>query len=112
MEKQHFYVTVGTGEIMTEPNQSEWEFEILATKEETDELKILFEEANQVALDGFLKSHIPHIRYQEDMTDDRYDQHLQQVYQWIFDHGNEEARNHIASMNIQELTRYNENKME
>lgn len=100
LQKQSYYVTVGTGEVMNEPTLSEWEFEILALPEEIIQLKTLFEEIDQEAWTGFWRAHVPIVSYHHDATNDRYDDHLQHIYQWIYDHGTDETRQHIASMHI------------
>ncbi|HEX6923157.1 MAG TPA: hypothetical protein VF149_04970 [Bacillales bacterium] len=95
MEKQKYYVSVGSGEILSDPTVSSYQFEIEATPAEVARLNALFERANESANNGFFR-----IRDFEWSKNKDYDQTLSSIYQTIHDLGDNTAREHIESMNI------------
>ncbi|HEU5138522.1 MAG TPA: hypothetical protein VFT51_01015 [Bacillales bacterium] len=95
MEKQKYYVSVGSGEILSDPTATSYQFEIEATPAEVARLNALFERANSAANDGFFR-----FRDYEWSKNQNYDQTLSSIYQTIHDLGDETAREHIESMDI------------
>lgn len=98
--KKTYYISVGAGEIMTTPNASPWQFKIQATDEEITRLRQLFNFNQENSVDDFLRVHVPFIEYHNDSTNDIHDENLIKVYEMIHQLGDEEARNHIESMDI------------
>ena len=70
MDKQKFYVTVGTGEVLPDKTLSEWEFEIEATEEEAGHLSGLFEETDIDSAEDFWHAHIPFVPYSKNLDAD------------------------------------------
>lgn len=100
MEKQPYYVNVETGEVHSDKGASGFQFEIEATTDEVNRLTKLFRECDEAATDTFLRSHVPYVQYHNDSDNDRYDQALKDIYQFIHDHGQPITREHIESMGI------------
>ncbi|HEX7065151.1 MAG TPA: hypothetical protein VF199_08825 [Bacillales bacterium] len=95
MEKQKYYVSVGSGEILNAPVASSYQFEIEATPAEAGRLNTLFERANTASNNGFFR-----FRDFEWNKNKDFDQTLSSIYQTIHDLGDETARQHIESMDI------------
>ncbi|MBS4195110.1 hydrolase [Bacillus sp. FJAT-49870] len=85
---------------MTVPNASPWEFMIQATDDEITRLRQLFDFNQENSVDDFLRTHVPFVEYHNDSTNDIHDENLIKVYEMIHQLGDEEARNHIESMDI------------
>lgn len=94
MEKQKYYVSVGTGEILPIPGSS-YQFEIEATPAEAARLNALFERANTDSGDGFFQ-----FKDLEMGKHRNYDNTLSTIYQTIYDLGDDTAKGHIESMGI------------
>lgn len=103
-EKNTYYISIGTGEIMRTATDSPWQFKIEATDNEVMELRQIFDSNYDNSIADFLRAHIPYREYHIDPTNDRYDQNLLRIYQMVHQLGDEEARNHVESMGI--LTDY------
>lgn len=100
MEKKKYYVTVGSGEVLENKEDSNYEFEILASEEDIDRLQDLFEEADNASQDSFFRSHVPFREYHFDEPNDNYDYYLVQVYKMLHELGNDQTKKHIEQMNI------------
>lgn len=95
MDKQKYFVSVGSGEIHEDPTASTYQFEIEATPAEAGRLSRLFEEASGASGSSFLK-----MRALEGEKNQPYDEVLSSIYQTIHDLGNDSVKGHIDSMNI------------
>lgn len=100
MDKQTYYIKVGSGEILPEKTMAEYELVIQATPEDVRHLEKLFDQIDQEAWDGFLRSHLPFVHYHHDQVNDRYDQTLSSIYELIYKLGTKETKEHIHSMGM------------
>ncbi|MDR7000470.1 hydrolase [Neobacillus niacini] len=99
-QKKTYYIDVGTGHITQSARSSTWSYKIQATDEEISQLRGLFDQNYATEWDNFIRAHIPYVEYHHDRENDHYDSTIQQVYGMIYKLGDEEARNHIETMNI------------
>lgn len=99
-QKKTYYIDVGHGGISQSPTSSEWSYKIQATDEEITQLRELFEQNYSTEWQNFFRAHVPYVQYHYDRENDAYDQTIKQVYGMIYNLGDEEARNHIETMNI------------
>jgi len=99
-QKKTYYIDVGTGEISRNATSSTWSFKIEADDEEITELRELFNQNYSNEWKNFFRAHVPYVQYHYDRENDDYDSTIQQVYGMIHKLGDEEAKNHIESMNI------------
>ncbi len=99
-QRKPYYIDVGTGEISLSAASSTWSFKIHATDEEITELRELFDSNYSTEWQNFFRAHVPYVQYHYDRENDQYDQTLVKVYELIYRLGDEEAKNHIKSMNI------------
>jgi hypothetical protein len=98
LEKRPYYINVESGEILPVKTASSFQFEISATDDDVRKLAKMFDEMESTANDTFARSHLPYVPYSNDSDNDRYDNKLREVYQFIHDLGQEETRNFIESM--------------
>ncbi|AIM15985.1 hydrolase [Neobacillus sedimentimangrovi] len=98
--KKTYYIDVGTGEISQSATASTWSFKIQATDEEITQLRELFDQNYSTEWKNFFRAHVPYVQYHYDRENDEYDSRIQQIYSMIYRLGDQEAKNHIESMNI------------
>lgn len=99
-EQKTYYIDVGTGEISRSISGSTWSFKIKATDEEITSLRELFNQNYSTEWKNFFRAHVPYVQYHYDRENDEYDSRIQQIYQLIYQLGDQEAKTHIESMNI------------
>lgn len=99
-QKKTYYIDVGTGEISRSATSSTWSYKIEATDEEISDLRELFEQNYENEWGSFWRAHTPYVQYHHDRENDAYDNTLKQMYGMIHKLGDEEAKNHIESMDI------------
>ncbi|MGG0888861.1 hydrolase [Cytobacillus horneckiae] len=98
--KKTYYITINDGEISQSSTSSPWDFKIEATDDEIVELRELFDQNYSTEWENFYRAHVPYLQYHFDRQNDKYDEGLTKIYGAIYKLGDEEARNHIASMGI------------
>lgn len=98
--KKTYYISVGSGAIMSTPSASPWEFKIEADDEEITRLREVFDVIDSNSAGDFFRAHAPFVEYSHDPTNDVHDETLGKVYGMIHDLGDQEAKQHIQSMGI------------
>ena len=100
MEKQTFYVSVQSGNILADKGDSPYEFEIEANEEEIKQLQSLFARRNEADWGTFLRAHVPIVPYSYDSSNDQYDQNLYEIYNKIYELGSQQTKYQIESLGI------------
>lgn len=98
--KRTYYVNISSGEISQSGIDSPWNFQIEATEEEISTLRQYFDHHEAGDFPNFIRAHIPFREYHYDKENDIQDEALQQVYEFIYQRGNEETKQLIESMGI------------
>ncbi|MDQ0224498.1 hypothetical protein J2S02_000827 [Metabacillus niabensis] len=98
--KKTYYVTVATGEISQLSTASPWDFKIEATDDEITRLREKFDNVYSADWKGFFRAHTPYVQYHYDRENDTIDQTNEQIYQMIYELGDEEAREHIRAQGL------------
>ncbi|MUT64491.1 hypothetical protein [Paenibacillus sp. NEAU-GSW1] len=99
--RKTFYVSVQAGQVLQDGDAAAYELVINATDEEADELKQLFNDLS--SMDEAQMFHfVPEsMEINNDARiNDGYDSIIQQIYQFVYDHGTDETRRHIEGMEI------------
>ncbi len=98
-ERRTYYVSVGPGQILENPEAAAFEFAIHATEAEIDKLEELFQESRDADEDEIFKfsgspavSDTPH--------NETYDALFKDIYRMLHELGTQETKRHIESMNI------------
>jgi hypothetical protein len=104
-KKRHFYVSVGSGEILEDHTALNYDFEIIASDEEIDKLQQLFEDTNEAEEKTFKAGHAmnvfdPTVNYSSEAANSLYDNELQAIYRMLYELGTERTKRHIKSMNV------------
>ena len=100
MEKKTYYVDIGSGEISQTKYQNNDSFTINATPEEVTMLRAKLNNMDGSAFNSFWRSHVPIMPYHNDNANDSYDAGMIDVYQMLYDLGDETVKNHIKSIGI------------
>lgn len=95
MEKQPYYIAIASGEIQSQPDVSPWNFRVFANEKEIQSLRELLNGMNREDFGTFWRAHIPAVPYHEDTNNDQYDRYLADLYEKIYELGDEDAREHI-----------------
>lgn len=99
-ERKTYYIAVSTGEITQSRTSSPWNFKIEATDDEIIQLREYFDQNHANDWENFFRAHVPYVQYHHDRENDAYDSITVQVYNMIYNLGDEEAKKHIESMGI------------
>jgi hypothetical protein len=99
-QKKTYYIDVGIGQISQSATSSTWSYKIQANDEEITQLRELFDQNYSTEWKNFFRAHVPYLEYHYDRENDAYDSTIQQVYGMLYKLGDDEAKNHIESMNI------------
>ncbi len=89
MDKKTYYIRVGSGEILEDPEAAEFEYEIKATDAEIDKLSALFEQRADTDDASFFRAGTPYKEYHKDNPNVEYDEYLKEIYQMIHDLGDQ-----------------------
>jgi hypothetical protein len=107
MERRPYYVTLRSGlntaELREEKGDAHFDFEIQATSEQAHELMDLIERGAAHDFAGYAHSHIPFADLTQKKTEldvTRYDDTLNEIYQKIYDLGNDETKSQIEKLGI------------
>ncbi|WP_126425286.1 hypothetical protein [Brevibacillus marinus] len=100
MAKKRYYVSVQAGTVMENQGDAAYEYEIEATPEEVRALMILLEEKYDDDWLAFFRAHIPGVPYHYDGENDRYDQHLRQIYALLYRLGTDETKRQIEAAGL------------
>lgn len=101
MEKKTYYVAVGPGEILEDPEALNYEFVIQADDDEFDKLQELFEDTATAELRTAGPSLIP-FQGNDFIENNIYDEQLKDIYRMLHQLGTAKTRKHIESMHILE----------
>ncbi|SEB04812.1 hypothetical protein SAMN05421743_11429 [Thalassobacillus cyri] len=102
MEKNKYYVNVGSQEISVNHDGNNDIFAIFATEEEVIELRAFFDEVHNADERAFWRAHIPFRHYHDDEPNREFDNGLRTVFSRIYELGDEKTKEHIGSMGILE----------
>lgn len=98
MDKKTYYVSVQAGSVLENEGEAAYEFEIVATEQEVEQLQEKFDELSDADNSLALRAHIPGIPYHQDEASDNYDYWLTDIYRMLYDLGTEETKQTIANM--------------
>ena len=107
MSLNKVYVSVTRRKVYIYPDESPWEFEVIANREIIPVFNKLFEQLGSVEASNFWRAHIPIKAYHFDKENDQYDRRLKKVYALIHEFGDEDSRSFI-----EQLPYFNERRRE
>ncbi len=91
---------IQSGKISIDAPEQGGHFCIQASEKEYAELKAIADQLYQDDMKTYVRSHIPFLEYHHDKENDQYDAKLIELYQKLYELGDEATRRHIASMDI------------
>ncbi|MBM7554775.1 hydrolase [Thalassobacillus pellis] len=102
MDRNKYYVNLGTQEISINHDANNDDFIINATEEELIELREFFDEVYNADERAFFRAHVPFTPYHKDRSNDEYDEGMKTVLRRIYELGDEMTKKHISSMGLLE----------
>jgi hypothetical protein len=104
MEDQHktYYVSVGAGQVLEDPQAAAFEFEIRANEEELNKLQEMFEETASVDEAEIIRYGLKPVTEGEEEMTGAYDTQIHDIYKLLYDLGTEQTKRHIESIHILE----------
>ncbi|QNK59996.1 MULTISPECIES: hypothetical protein [Paenibacillus] len=100
-ERQHLYVSVQAGQILTDPEAAAYELDIVANEEEVSRLRELFEELSSMAEAELGYYARPVAKSDHDETiNGASDEIITRIYRLLYECGTESTRRHISSMGL------------
>ncbi|RWZ54851.1 hydrolase [Halobacillus fulvus] len=103
MEKNKYYINIGTREISVNHDGNNDDFIVYATKEEIVGLREIFDEVYNADVRSFFRAHIPAMPYHLDASNDEFDDGMKAAFQKIYELGDETTKNHLTEMGVLEL---------
>lgn len=100
MEKKKYYVSVQSHEISQNLSGNNNDFVIHATDDEVRLLRAKFDNMRDAEWGTFWRAHVPIVQYHNDKSNDDYDSEITQVFQMLYDLGDEQTKSHIDSMGV------------
>lgn len=92
------YISVAHKKVYTYPDESPWEFEVMANREIIPVFYRLFEQLSEVETSNFWRAHIPIRPYHFDKENNQYDRRMKKVYALIHEFGDEESKAFIEQL--------------
>lgn len=100
MEKEKYFINIGTGEISQNRYQNNDDYVIYASSEDITLLRATLENMHGASFDSFIRAHIPIMPYHNDKANDEYDANMIEAFRMVYQLGDEQAKSHIESMGI------------
>ncbi|WP_144513997.1 transposase [Bacillus sp. FJAT-22090] len=92
------YVSIQNQHVYYYPDESPWEFEVVAERNIIPIFQKLFDQVKMVESSNFLRAQKPIELYHHDRENDQYDRRLKKIYALIHEFSNEESRNFIEQL--------------
>ncbi|MFB9325286.1 hypothetical protein ACFFSY_05045 [Paenibacillus aurantiacus] len=99
MEREQYYVSVSARTIGKEPSIAE-QLTVYANEEELRELETLLDVEDKDDQLTHVRAVIPYKSAERDPATDRFSEHLEMLYAYIYKIGTPETKAHIESMDI------------
>lgn len=105
--KKKYYVALNSGEIMGEilqqPTDSSYAFEIEATESEVRQLNSLLGSLTTGDMQTFWNAHIPFLYYNESGKNEGYDQTYNQIYEMVYQLGTPDTKKQIEQLGLLQM---------
>lgn len=102
MEKNNYYINIGTREISLNHDANNDDFIVSATEDEILELREIFDQMYNADIRSFFRAHIPAQPYHQDQSNDDYDVGMITAFRKIYELGDEQTKSHITQMGVLE----------
>ncbi|MDY0405273.1 hydrolase [Virgibacillus sp. 179-BFC.A HS] len=100
MEKEKYYVNLGTKEISKTKYHNNDTYVIYATPVEVEQLRSKFDHMDDAEYRTFLRAHVPIMPYHHDEGNDDYDRGITNAFQMLYELGDEQTKEHITNIGI------------
>ncbi|WP_226580098.1 hydrolase [Halobacillus litoralis] len=100
MDRDKYYINMGTREISLNHDANNDDFVIYATSDEVITLREVFNALEEADNRSFYRAHIPFMPYHQDQDNDDTDADMKKAFQQIYDLGDDTTKHHIAEMGV------------
>lgn len=100
MDRETYYVNVGSREVSQELYGNRASFTIEANREEIRLLRAKMDAMQDADTISFFRAHVPFIPYHKDSGSNTYDAEMNAVFQMVHDLGGDETKADLASMGV------------
>ncbi|CDQ21384.1 hypothetical protein SAMN05192559_11818 [Halobacillus karajensis] len=100
MDRDKYYINMGTREISLNHDGNNDDFVIYATSEEVRALREVFDEIYNADTESFYRAHVPFRPYHNDRANDETDMDMKMAFQKIYELGDETTKAHITEMGV------------
>lgn len=98
MSQNKVYVSISKRQLYLYPDESPWEFEVVANREIIPVFRKLFEQLGTVETSNFWRAHVPIKKYHHDEENDQYDRRMKKIYALIHEFGDEESKSFVEQL--------------
>lgn len=96
--RDKYFIGISNGTITQKNADQNAAYTIYANDEELKEIRRKLEKMEDASLSSFLRAHIPIKPYHEDPQNDAYDDGLNELFQMLYELGDEQTKDHIRSL--------------
>ena len=100
MDRKKYYVNLQSREISQMKYQNNDAFTIYATEQEVQMLRKTLDNVHMSEVDTFWRAHNPILPYHNDSSNDRYDKHLTDAFEKLYELGDEETRSFVEESGV------------
>lgn len=95
-----YFIGISNGAITQKVADQNAGYTIYANEKELREIRSKLEKMNDASLASFFRAHVPIKPYHEDPQNDAYDEGLNELFQMLYELGDEQTKEHIRSLDI------------
>lgn len=106
MDKQKYYVNLGSKEISTVKFQNNDSYVIYANDDEIQRLRQIFDHMHDGDMNTFYRVHVPIMPYHKDKGNDTYDAGMLDAFQIIYDLGDERTKEHVTDIGVLDNSKF------
>ncbi|MEI3610545.1 hypothetical protein [Pseudogracilibacillus sp. SO10305] len=100
MEKKRYEVDVQAKQLTEVTNGKARGLVITASQQEADMLELKFTELGKYEFDSYVRAHIPIMPYSNDVSNDRYNETLRDIYENIYRLADQETKDRMMEEGI------------
>jgi transcriptional/translational regulatory protein YebC/TACO1 len=98
--KEKYFVNIVNGGIAKEGMENDGSFAIYADESDLSRVEEKLENMNSANQGSYVRAHVPYFPEEESPENSRYDKNLKELYQVLYELGDEQTKEHIESINI------------
>ncbi|MGM8211938.1 hydrolase [Virgibacillus sp. W0430] len=98
--KEKYYVSLASREISRSRYHNNDDFTIYATEDEIEQLRSKLDAMYHADFNAYWRAHVPFMHYHNDKANEAYDGQVTQVFQMLYELGDEKTKEYIAETGV------------